>query len=139
VRLLLERGADPTIADANGSTPLMAACDQGRLAVVRLLLKHPCAIATFINHRDIDGQTALWKACRNGRQGVVRALLESGADPTITTKFGTTPMAIAKQHPDPDLDDGISPEGRRECVEALEVRSCLPSPWLSTWLFCPAG
>jgi ankyrin repeat protein len=34
-----------------------------------------------------------------GRGGVVRALLESGADPTIADKDGTTPMAIAKQDP----------------------------------------
>jgi hypothetical protein len=51
----------------------------------------------------------------------VRALLESGADPTITDISGITPTAIAKPHP-PDVPPGITAEGRRECVTALEVR-----------------
>jgi ankyrin repeat protein len=51
VRLLLERGADPTIATRWGSTPLMIASFGGHLEVVRLLLGHPSAKAT-INHRD---------------------------------------------------------------------------------------
>jgi hypothetical protein len=86
---------------------------------VRVLLGHPSAKAN-INRRDDVGKTALWEACRMGRGGVVRALLGSGADPTIASNDGTTPLAIAKQDPD-DVDAGISAEGRRECVAALEV------------------
>jgi ankyrin repeat protein len=100
VRLLLERGADPTIATGRGSTPLMAASSQGHLEVVRLLLGHPAPrppSTTAMTRRP----TALWWACYMGRGGVVRALLESGADPTIADNDGTTPMAIAKQEPPP--------------------------------------
>jgi ankyrin repeat protein len=46
VRVLLERGADPTLADQDGPTPLMAACDSGQIRVVRVLLAHPSAQAT---------------------------------------------------------------------------------------------
>jgi hypothetical protein len=53
----------------------------------------------------------------------VRALLESGADPTIVTNLGITPMAMAKLKPD---FEQIPAEGRRECVVALEVRLYLP-------------
>jgi ankyrin repeat protein len=113
VRLLLERGADPTIATGWGSTPLIEASSQGHLKVVRSLLGHPSARAT-INRRDINGRTALWWACYKGSAGVVRALLESGADATIASNAGTTPMAIAKH--------GVTAEGCRECVAALEVR-----------------
>jgi ankyrin repeat protein len=120
VRLLLERGADPTIADYMGLPPLLIASDRGHLEVVRLLLGHPSA-KSIINHRDNHGRTALWWACSSGCGGVARALLESGADLTIAASDGTTPTAIAKQ----DADGDNSPEGRRECVAALEVRSYL--------------
>jgi ankyrin repeat protein len=124
VKLLLERGANPTIAEDRGSTPLMVATLKGRVEVVRVLIDHPSARAT-LNHRDREGRTALWWACQRGRGGVARALLESGADLTIADNDGTTPMALAKQQAPPDRND-ISAEGRRECVAALEVRSCLP-------------
>jgi hypothetical protein len=89
---------------------------------VRLLLGHRWAIAkATINQGNQAGRTALCCACYRGRGGVVRALLESGADPTIPTNNGSTPMAIAKWDP-PDDDDDISAEGRRECVAELEVR-----------------
>jgi ankyrin repeat protein len=118
-RLLLERGADPAIVDAEGATPLLIASSNGHLEFVRVLLGHPSGRAT-IDDRDEDGQTALLGACFSGYTGIARALLESGADPTIAHNDGTTPMAYAKQDPDPYRDD-ISAEGRRECVVALEV------------------
>jgi ankyrin repeat protein len=123
VRLLVERGADPTSATNKGSTPLIAASSKGQLETVRVLLGHPSVKAT-INRRKDDGDTALWSACFWGRGGVVRALLENGADPTIASANGTTPMAAAKQDPDIRFP-GATAEGRRDCVVALRVRGCL--------------
>jgi hypothetical protein len=100
---------------------LIAASSEGHLEVVRLLLGSPNGQVS-INHRDQFDRTALWKACRGGRGGVVRALLDKGADPTISRRGGTTPMAAAKE---PPLPRGVTVEGRRECVAALEVSSCL--------------
>jgi ankyrin repeat protein len=129
VKLLLERGADPTLAEFGGTTPLIAASGPGQLEVVRLLLAHPIA-KTTLNHRANNGDTALWGASYEGRGGVVRALLESGADPTIVNdEYGTTPMAVAKEE---IMEDFITPEGRRECIEALEVKSS-SSPWSQPW------
>jgi uncharacterized protein len=122
VRWLFQRGADPTIADDGGSTPLMMTASlQGRIEVVRLLLGHPAGKST-VNHRDSLGRTALWWACFRGRGDIARALLESGADATIADKNGRTPMAIAKQEAHLTIRAG----GRRECVAALEVISSLP-------------
>jgi hypothetical protein len=66
VRLLVQRGADPTIVSKAGSTSLTFASSRGHLEIMRLLLGHPSA-ETTINHRDRHGQTALWWACYNGR------------------------------------------------------------------------
>jgi hypothetical protein len=68
VRLLLEKGADPTIVTNLGWTPVVAASYRGHLEVVRLLLGHPSAKSTT-NFRTTRGMTALWFACWSGRGG----------------------------------------------------------------------
>jgi ankyrin repeat protein len=119
VRWLLEKGADPAIATHFLlMTPLMAASHGGHVDVMRLLLGHPIG-KTTTNHRCFHGRTALWTACFRGKAGAARVLLESGADSHIASTIGVTPMAIAKEEPH---IDGITAEGRRECVAALEVR-----------------
>jgi uncharacterized protein len=123
VRLLVERGADPAIATATGMTPLIDASSNDDLEAVRFLLDHPNVRAT-INVRNDDGQTALWRACCLAHPGVLRMLLESGADPTIASSNGSSPMAVVKQNPI-DQDDHHGAR-RRECVAALEVSFCLP-------------
>jgi hypothetical protein len=135
-RLLVEKGADPSLACGYDWSPLMKASIQGHLEVVRLLLSLPSVRATIIGY-DRFGSTVMCRACYWGRGEVGRALLQSGADPTITDKSGSTPLAIAKQAPDRDC---ISVEARRECVAALEVSICLPfslpsmTPVLISWL-----
>jgi uncharacterized protein len=114
VELLLQRGADPAIASSIGVTPLIIASHKGRLETVQCLLGNPTAVAT-INSRDKDGVTALLWACAGGHGGVVRLLLEKGADPSIASKSGATPVAVARQGP---LHDGVSAEGARECLQA---------------------
>jgi ankyrin repeat protein len=83
---------------------------KGHLEIVRLLLGQPSGKAT-LNHHNEKGKTALWCACYRGGGRVARALLESGADPTISAKDGTTPTAIAKEDPP---HPRISAEGRWE-------------------------
>jgi hypothetical protein len=122
VKLLVERGADTTISGVIG-TPLMTASIEGHSEIVRFLLEHPSAKNT-INHTNVVGATALHKACQWGRGACVTALLESGADLMIANICGMTPEAAAKQPIDECLRVvGVTPEGRRECVAALEVRS----------------
>jgi hypothetical protein len=100
---------------------LLRASTRGHLEVVRLLLGHAGAKAT-LNHRDYERRTALYGACFYGLGGIVRALLENGADPMIGDHNGITPMTVAKRDP-PSFPPGITAEGRRECVVALEVRT----------------
>jgi hypothetical protein len=115
VKLLLERGADPTIASICDRTPVHMAASSGNAEVMRLLLAHPGARAT-IDWGTGDGDTALCRACEVGHVAVVRALLENGADPTLVGMGGQTPIEIAKE------------EGHRKCVRALKVRGSLRCP-----------
>jgi uncharacterized protein len=125
-RLLIQKGADPTIIGDYGTTCLMAASRGGHLEVVRLLRARPSFMDT-VNKRFSDGATALWWACYMGRGAVARFLLENGADRTIADDIGFTPMAMAKQH---SSDPEVSMEGRRECLDALmvSVSSTKPPP-----------
>jgi ankyrin repeat protein len=121
VKMLLERGADPTIAEDDGNIPLIIATGKAHLEIVRCLLDHPSA-STTINRRGPRRLTALTVACAFGCAPEARLLLERGADPTVLGDNDTTPMDLASMTYAPE---GVSAEGRRECVKALKVRRSL--------------
>jgi hypothetical protein len=145
VRLLMEEGADPTIADGQGSTPLMNASEGDHLEIVDLLLEDPSAAST-INHRDSMGNTALSLAVCYGNAEMVKVLLKHGADAKTVNNEGETPMAIAST-------GYYRSPGRRECLVVLEVRLYLPflppsptvprsqltEPWWGIVAGCGAG
>ncbi|KAF5519285.1 Ankyrin repeat and SAM domain-containing protein 3 [Colletotrichum aenigma] len=88
VRLLLQHGADPNVADASGTTPLCQASENGHEQVVRVLLEFG---EVNSNVTDPCGRTPLWHAANNGHELVVMALLEQGARPEKgASAHGTT-------------------------------------------------
>ena len=96
VRLLLARGADPTLtdlADLEGYTPLMLASYHGHIEVVRCLLTDG---RSPIDAVIKGGRTALWYAASWGHVEVVRLLLQAGADPTIPDEDGRTALSVAR-------------------------------------------
>jgi len=42
--------------------------------------------------------TPLFNACRKGKETLVKYLLECGADANIKTKYGETPLSIARDY-----------------------------------------
>ena len=106
--LLLERGADPTLVDGHGTTPLMAASLGGSVECVRRLLGHEVA-KTTINAQDADGVCALGYACERGYSVIVVLLLEAGTDPTLKDTDGQTPMDLANNY------------SHQECVRLIQV------------------
>ena len=60
--LLLDRGADHTIASEDGALPLHMACYHGHLPLVSLLLR----TGSPIDHRTHSGHTSLMLACAQG-------------------------------------------------------------------------
>ena len=142
MRVLLELGADPLLANFNHTTPLMAAAGVGTgepaeeageeseaLEAVKLLLD----LGADINAVNDDGETVMHGAAHNIYPLVLNLLAQRGADPKVWSrpnKYGRTPLFIAEGFvnpgglPRPDaptleavtklmLAAGLSLEGKR--------------------------
>ena len=97
VRLLLEAGADPALADSNGIIPLhMVVSQSGSTALVDML----CSRApSSVNHRAFNDKTPLYLACRVGHEGAVSKLLSQGAKQlALCTNIDVCPLAIAVEN-----------------------------------------
>jgi uncharacterized protein len=82
IGVLLDAGADPNVADGNGTTPLMMASASGSVDAVKLLLDRKAQV----NAKDAaHGQTALMFAASLNRADAIRVLMDHGADPKIAT------------------------------------------------------
>jgi ankyrin repeat protein len=108
MKLMLELGADPTIANIENCTPLLAAAGVGILTpdeevgsaeeaieAIDLLLK----TGADINAVDINGETALHGTAYKNVPEVAAYLFERGVDVSvlkIKNKHGWTPMHIAE-------------------------------------------
>jgi ankyrin repeat protein len=93
-RLLLDAGADPSLADGDGSTPLMAAAGEGQLEVLRLLLAR-CAAVDAVDGRDL-GWTAFHTACYHGQPECAEALARAGCDVGLKNSDGRTGRELAE-------------------------------------------
>ena len=89
----LDRGADansPT--DAQGRTPLYAACEHGHVDAARLLLDK----GAEVDRANENGLTPLMLACYKGHVELARLVLDKGAEVDRAAENGATPLAIAK-------------------------------------------
>ena len=110
MKLLLELGADPKIANVDNCTPLMAACGIGVgsaqatetageepevLEAAKLLL----GLGADVNAVDANGETAMHGAALKNLPKVVRFLADNGAKVEVWNKendFGSTPLMLAQ-------------------------------------------
>jgi ankyrin repeat protein len=115
--LLLDKGASANSRDRKGMTPLMWACFNGHLGVVKMLVQH--MHGQGLQERSDRGWTALHNAAYRGHEDIVRCLLLGGADLTITDNEGRTPRAHAEETP---CSERRRREGRARCVAVLQVR-----------------
>ena len=86
-RLLLDGGADPSLANSGGGTPLMVAAGEGQLEVLRLLLGRGAAVDAV---DPGDGTTAFHWACVNNSADCAEALVRAGCDVGTKDKLGET-------------------------------------------------
>jgi ankyrin repeat protein len=90
---LLATGADPNIAGADGTTPIMWAAANDDLELVRALIKSRANVTL----KNQLGTTALTEAAIVGSAPIVDALLKAGADPNTKNPEGETAlMAVAR-------------------------------------------
>jgi uncharacterized protein len=141
MQLLLDRGADPTLTNEDGSTPLVVAAGIGDLgsgdelggteeeavAAIRLLLK----LGADVNAVDENGETAMHGAAYQNRPQVVRLLAEHGADTEAwhrKNKWGWTPLMIARGYrlgnfrPSPETVAAIEDVLKKKSAEAKSDR-----------------
>eukprot|EP00435_Cladocopium_sp_Y103_P074650 s168_g50.t1 len=97
IRLLMDRAADPNLADFHGVTPLHYACREPPFAiqedVAGFLLSFPQVDA---NQRDDTGASAILVAAEVGRHQVMPSLLAcERLDPNLTNLAGRTALLVA--------------------------------------------
>jgi ankyrin repeat protein len=125
VALLLERGANPNLADRTGMTPLYAAVDlhtmqlgfgrpdppsavvAGSVDMVKGLLAHGADPNARLSTRILKrvytagdgklgkGATAYMRAARAGDVPLMKMLLGAGADPSLAQDNGNSPLLLA--------------------------------------------
>ena len=126
MQLLLEHGADPTVATDDGTTPLMAAAGLGHagdryekfwssgaaLEAVKFLV----ALGADVNAANEAGFTALHGAAFVGADAAADHLIEHGADLNAQDFIDRTPYRIAQGH----KGGGMSFVSRPSTVALLE-------------------
>jgi len=124
MRLLVELGADPLLANKDGCTPLMAAAGIGTLAPTEEAGTEPEALAAVeylltlkadVNTVDKNGETAMHGAAYKSLPKMVQLLADRGAK--IETwnqknKYGWTPLVIA---------EGFRPGNFKPSVETIDA------------------
>lgn len=86
VKILLEHGADVTIGEGQGYTPMHGAGFQGRAEIAEILMDH----GLNPNDEHQDGFTPLHRACwgkEKRHTDTVLVLLKRGVDPESRSKF----------------------------------------------------
>jgi ankyrin repeat protein len=108
MKLLVELGADPLLANKDGATPLMAAAGLGCLAPDEEAGTEPEALAAVdyllslgadVNAVDKNGETAVHGAAYKSLPKVVELLAAKGAKIDVwnrKNKYGWTPLIIAE-------------------------------------------
>ena len=85
LKILLESGLDPNIADMEGRTALHHASRAGYENIVRLLLQFDVLVDTVDNY----GYTPLNLAALKGHENVMQMLREAGSCTVVEIKYGT--------------------------------------------------
>jgi hypothetical protein len=116
VRLLLDGGADPSLAGSHGATPLMAAEGEGHLEVLWLLLGRGAAVDAV---DPGTGATAFHYACIKDQAECAEVLVRAGCDVGIKDKSGRTGRELAEAQGSRDVARRLRALARQPFVGVL--------------------
>uniref|UniRef100_A0A182NIF7 Uncharacterized protein n=1 Tax=Anopheles dirus TaxID=7168 RepID=A0A182NIF7_9DIPT len=91
-KVLLRAGISKDSKTKVDRTPLHMAVYHGNMEVVELLLSNKCEV----DAKDMLKMTALHWAVEKHHDKIVEMLLQHGADPNAVSKFGKSPIQLAK-------------------------------------------
>jgi len=93
VKTLVEAGADVNHVTRTNSTPLRAACFEGRLDIVEFLCENKADFSIANKYNN----TCLMISCYKGHQEVVQYLLSVGADPNSKALCGASALHFSAE------------------------------------------
>ena len=98
-KLLIRAGANVSLANRYGVTPLALACSNGNAEMIRVLLD----AGADPNALDPGGEPALWGAIRSGTLDAVKVLLDRGALLDFKDSVQQTGLMLAIRENYPDI------------------------------------
>ncbi len=120
VRKLLEKKADPNIANGQGIRPLCTAALMGKDKVLPLLIAYK---ANMEEKNGVRGYTALLGAIKEGRLECVKWLLDHGADiEGVSTDKKRGPLCTAGYERKPAIVEELLKKGAR--INAVDEEGC---------------
>ncbi|KAK1512613.1 hypothetical protein CTAM01_00008 [Colletotrichum tamarilloi] len=130
IRLLVERGADPTLGGwKTGRTPIHGLASSGHAKELEILAKEAKTLELPLTG-DSQGETPLLVAVKNKHPGAVDVLLKRGANVNAreTSKDGTAPTALWYAAYNPDLsiaakllEAGADPRAKSNGITLLHL------------------
>ncbi len=118
---LLELGADPTLINHQGATPLHVAVWLGYDGIASTLLQY----GAFVNARQKNGMTPLHVAMMvPKRSAIISLLLHAGANPSAVNEDQKTPLQIANMM---DNQDAIATYNHWFSERNRQMRKVMPS------------
>ncbi|XP_021467880.2 ankyrin repeat and SOCS box protein 2 isoform X2 [Oncorhynchus mykiss] len=94
VECLLDRGANPNIANNDGETPLLKACGKPNTEIVDHLLKYGASV----HKACVQGVTPLHEAAGHDNVEICQMLLDAGAKLNAANIYGMDPFFTAAQN-----------------------------------------
>lgn len=91
VNILIEGGADATLASNDSLEPIHAAAKTGRKDIIKLLIEN----GAYVDSTDRDGKTSVMYAIENGKQDAAKFLLSLDADKFSVDNNGRTLLDYA--------------------------------------------
>ena len=108
-RQLVSGGADPSLVNSQGATPLHYAARRGSKQMASLLLGHP---KVDINARDGSNLTPLHFSCIHGNEEVCQLFLNRSADLQAKSSDLMTPLHFAVFNGNPGTAKLILQKGK---------------------------